>query len=115
MRAKDCLTHQVREAMEWAEEYGVVEEDSSPYGEIANEIADEIADPLRALAAMLEAAFPDVSSPLCFGVSLAMVDPIPSADQFRSMPLAYGMGGSPSIPSADPCSPPLRRRCGPRH
>ena len=107
MRAKDCLTHQVREAMEWAEEYGVVEEDSSPYGEIANEIADEIADPLRALAAMLEAAFPDVSSPLCFGVSLAMVDPIPSADQFRSMPLADGMGGSPSIPSADPRPPPL--------
>ena len=113
MRAKDCLTHQVREAMEWAEEYGVVEEDSSPYGEIANEIADEIADPLRALAAMLEAAFPDVSSPLCFGVSLAMVDPIPSADQFRSMPSADGMGGSPSIPSADPCSPPFAAAAAP--
>jgi len=69
--------------MEWAEEYGVVEEESSPFDE---SVDDEIADPLRALAALLEAAFPDVSSPLCFGVSLAMVDP---------------------IPSIDPCSPPL--------
>ena len=89
--------------MEWAEEHGVVEEDSSPYDEIVDDeiaeveedsspydeiVDDEIADPLRALAALLEAAFPDVSSPLCFGVSLAMVDPIPSVYPCSPPPFA---------------------------
>jgi hypothetical protein len=97
-RAKDCLPHQVREAMEWAEEYGVVEEESSPFDEIAD---DEIADPLRALAALLEAAFPDVSSPLCFGVSLAMVDPIPSVDAC-SPPLAAAAAAAAAAATATP-------------